>query len=149
MSADVIRAGTEVRVLSVQQPWASLLVFGVLDVINRPRDLMTWVGKEWGPLRGEVFIHASRCVNEFAYREFLGLYPALCLLSTSPRMRGRILGSVEVVDSTLELRSRWHARGQWGHYVKNARVLDRSVEVKGKLGVWAYTFQWDVSLVKA
>ena len=44
------------KVLSVQQPWASLIVAGIKDVENR-----TWKPKE---MPGRILIHASKKCTE-------------------------------------------------------------------------------------
>ena len=133
------------KVLSVQQPWASLIVAGIKDVENR-----TWKPKE---MPGRILIHASKkCslrtvseepiewVQEILNEITFGNLPDL------PEMPdGAIIGyvTVESVDKD-NARSIWAAGENddeklYYWHLKDAYIFDEPIiGVKGKLHLWDY-----------
>lgn len=104
------------KALSIKQPYAELIMQGVKDVENR-----TWQTEHRGPL----LIHASRMPDEEGLRRYgfkEGQLP-----------NGALLGVVDVVDCTLEMRSRWHEEGCYGFYLKNPRRFPRPIGYSGQL----------------
>src|SRR5262245_33737392 len=87
--------------LSVQQPFADLIVDGKKDVENRTR---------WSRFRGYLLIHAPGTVRKDsvdAHRKQLGLGRD----DEYTPETGAILGLVEITDAVLEHKSRWFEPG--------------------------------------
>lgn len=133
------------KVLSVRQPYASLLVSGIKDVENRSRRTN---------YRGTVLIHAGAKWHEIMEQ----LPTKIWLLGASPveqqivkmaaevtrnDLFGCIVGSVEIVDCVQDSPSEWAERGQWHWVCRNAKVFAQPVRnVKGRLGLW----EWEGSI---
>lgn len=127
------------KVLTVKQPYASLLVGGVKDVENRSRRTN---------YRGTVLIHAGarmhdvvsflRNRHEFTVEEITIMTQVNEVEEND--LFGCIVGSVEIVDCVQDSTSPWAERGQWHWACRNAKVFDRPIRnVKGRLGLW----DWD------
>ena len=118
------RRTPHLRVLSVQQPWAWLIVHGGKDVENR-----RWRTR----YRGLVAIHASlRLDHDFA----LGRWPlprnvALPPLDTLPR--GAIVGVATIVDCVDQSDSPWFS-GPFGFVLRDARTI-APLPWRGALGL--------------
>ncbi len=117
---------TELRALSLKQPWAWLVVNGFKNIENR-----TWQTKHRGPL----LIHASRSldlltptVHEEMRREYGVVLPEQFQL-------GGIIGVVDVVDCVRKHPSKWKFRGSWGWVLENPRRLPFR-ECKGFVGLF-------------
>jgi hypothetical protein len=108
------------KVLTVRQPWASLIVAGIKDVENR-----SWRTK----YRGRLGIHAGNRVDQDAL-DACG-HP---LDGDLPR--GVLIGSVELVDCMKTSRSKWAVPGEWHWVLADARKLVRPRPMPGKLGLW-------------
>lgn len=123
------------KVLSVKQPWASLLVNGYKEF-----EFRSWKTK----FRGKVLIHASKSVDTRVMDRFKTLdldYPT-----------GAIIGVVEVVDCVevdkdfedkliLENELVYGAsRGRDGYafQIANPKKFDEVIKAKGSLGFWNY-----------
>lgn len=129
------------KVLSVRQPYASLLVSGVKDVENRSRRTN---------FRGTVLIHASAKMHDIMNQ----LPTKIFLLGTSPveqhvmkmakdvvkeNLFGCIIGSVDIVDCVQNHPSEWAEKGQWHWVCANAKKFEHPIRyVKGKLGIWEW-----------
>ena len=133
------------KVLSVQQPWASLIVAGIKDVENR-----TWKPKE---MPGRILIHASKkCtvqsmnslpiewVQEILNEQAMGNLPDF------PDMpEGAIIGYVAVsaVDqdnaNSLWASGESNVDGQFYWHLKDQFIFDEPITgVKGKLHLWEF-----------
>jgi hypothetical protein len=99
------------KILSVRQPWAALIVSGIKDVENR-----TWRTN----YRGPVLIHASLRADDVAGSELVRYYGAF---SPSDQPRGGIVGIVDIVDCVRPHVSSWYAPGCWAFVLENARKL--------------------------
>lgn len=128
------------KVLSVKQPWASLLVYGVKDIENR-----TWSTK----YRGKLLIHSSKTALD-----------DLSVLTDAQRNecikagiidedgneliefpKSAIIGSVELYDCVKEDASIWKENGSYGFKMRNAEVFSEPIlNVKGNLGIWEKNF---------
>lgn len=126
------------KVLTVKQPYASLLVGGVKDVENRSRRIS---------YRGTVLIHAGarmhdvvsflRKRHEFTVEEIAVMTQAN--EAEENDLFGCIVGSVEIVDCVQDSTSPWAERGQWHWVCRNAKVFDHPIRnVKGRLGLWGW-----------
>ncbi len=133
------------KVLSVQQPWASLIVAGIKDVENR-----TWKPKE---MPGRILVHASKkCsiltmgkepvewVQEILNEITFGNLPDF------PEMPdGAIIGYVTVDSVDKDNASSIWAAGEsnderlYYWHLKDAFIFDEPITgVKGKLHLWDY-----------
>jgi hypothetical protein len=109
-----------VKILSIRQPWASLIVSGAKDVENR-----TWPTR----YRGRILVHASQraddiCSDDIERRFGLSLPAELPL--------GGIVGMTEIVDCVKSHASKWYARDHWAFVLANSRQLP-FVKWKGAL----------------
>lgn len=129
------------KVLSVQQPWASLICSGVKDIENR-----TWQPKE---VPGRILIHASskkmakNYEMKYLMPEELSVISNLILFDIFPELDelnySSIIGYVDVVGFTKESNSFWAAPEQIHWQLKNAYLFDEPIQgVKGKLGLFDY-----------
>ena len=107
------------KVLSIKQPWASLIVRGLKDIENR-----AWKTK----FRGRFLIHASKKEDKAAMAIFTGSG----LVNPDDLIHGAIIGSVELVDCVTESPSEWF-QGPYGFVLKNPRN-EEIVFIKGRLG---------------
>jgi hypothetical protein len=104
------------KILSLRQPWAHLVVSGSKNIENR-----TWST----PYRGPFLIHASLNVNREACR-LHGLDPAK--LET-----GGVIGIAEIADCVTRHKSKWF-EGPVGFVLRKRRKLP-FVEWRGALGL--------------
>jgi hypothetical protein len=112
-----------VKVLSVKNPWAYLIIYGGKDVENR-----TWETKYRGPL----LIHASKSMDIYAPKD---IFP---LGTKWMDYNGYIIGKVELIDCVKNSTSRWAEKGLWHWVLRNPRPC-KPIPVKGSLGLWEYT----------
>jgi hypothetical protein len=128
------------KVLSVRQPYASLLVNGIKDVENR--------GKRTN-YRGTLLIHASVKMHDIVpyLRKLMYKYALTYVQSkivteaTLAELNdsfGVIIGSVDIVDCVENHPSEWAEQGQWHWICANARKLKHPIPAKGMLGLWEY-----------
>ena len=126
------------KVLSVRQPFASLLVSGMKDVENRSRRTN---------FCGTVLIHASATmhqrVDDIKGWEFAGLNEiGKIILEEAEKVKSKnlfscIIGCVDIVDCVQNHPSKWAEEGQWHWVCANARMFDHPIRsVKGKPGFW-------------
>src|SRR5689334_2174641 len=115
-----------VRVLTVRQPHAHLLIHGspnagIKDVENRSRPTQ---------YRGTLLIQASAKVDLAAYDEYIAdgvsLPPATSLVT------GVIIGSVQVIGCVRDARSRWAIPGYWHWLTVTPRAADPVIPIKGQ-----------------
>lgn len=127
------------KVLTVKQPYASLLVGGVKDVENRSRRTN---------YRGTVLIHAGARMHDvvsFLRKRQEFTVEEMAVMTQANEVEehvlfGCIVGSVEIVDCIKDSTSPWAERGQWHWVCHNAKVFDHPIRnVKGRLGLW----DWD------
>lgn len=138
------------RVLSIRQPWASLIIKGFKDVENR----------SWRTLiRGEIAVHASVSKAEDDWEDAIITVAAIRAIAFSEAEkwlikaigdsdklpRGAVLGTVEITDCKRERTSPWHFDENWGFYLQNPKELKKPIPAKGKLGFWDF----DLSLAEA
>lgn len=135
------------KVLSVRQPYASLLVKGRKDVENRSRRTN---------YRGLVLIHASQKMHGIVpYMRGLGrvmfsgvpadILSEADLCDLQPEINfSAIIGCVEIVDCVQNHPSEWAEKGQWHWVCKNARIFKNPIKgVKGSLGLWDWEGEID------
>jgi hypothetical protein len=101
----------QTKIISIKQPWASLIASGWKDVENR-----TWRTH----YRGRLLIHASKRADDISHDEIerrFGDRPPPNLPT------GGIVGVTEIVDCVEVSKSRWHVRPNWGFLLINSRPL--------------------------
>ena len=104
------------RILSIRQPWAHLIVSGRKNIENRSRAT---------PYRGPFLVHASQTINREQCARY-GLDPAK--LET-----GGVVGIAEIADCVRRHPSRWF-EGPCGYVWRRRRKL-RIIPWKGALGL--------------
>lgn len=127
------------KMLSIRQPWASLICAGIKDVENR-----TWNAKH----RGRMLIHASsaKCPKDIAYLLPVEMGNAMRNehiygnLDLNDFPTGAIIGYVDLVDCVEDdVDSIWADPGCVKFILKNAYMFDEPiVGVKGKLNIFEY-----------
>lgn len=110
------------RVLSVQQPWAALIVAGLKDVENR-----TWVPAT-DVFSEPLLIHASLGVDRSINVDKL--------LAGLTDTRGAIVGSVRVHDIVQDSTSQWAQDGCYHWLLYGAVRFMRPIPCRGHLGLW-------------
>jgi hypothetical protein len=88
------------KALSVQQPWAWLIVHGYKDIENR---------KWYTVFRGDVLIHAGKTIDVGAYARLRALHPEIPLppLEALEKQTGGIVGKTRVTDCVKSSESEW------------------------------------------
>lgn len=127
-------AEPEVRILTVQQPWAYCLIHAdpVKDVENRTRQMR---------YRGRVLIHAGQKVDpkgvEFCREHGIGL-PAEAFET------GHIVGSVEFTGAVTDSPSIWAQDGAYHHQAVNpVPATQRVTGHRGNLGLMKPPAGWE------
>lgn len=129
------------KALSIKQPWSWLIVNGHKDVENRDWPVL---------LRGEVFIHAGKVLDDMAIyesgsglrlfsdfkqllRDNLGI-EARQAFEKGPFLKemGGIVGIAEIVSCVTASNSPWFF-GKYGFVLRNARPLPFT-PLRGQLG---------------
>jgi hypothetical protein len=132
------------KVLSVRQPYASLLVSGVKDIENRSRRTS---------FRGTVLIHASAKEHDVVQLLRRQDHFSTVDIDTMVQMDevdekslfSCIIGSIDIVDCVHNHPSEWAQKGQWHWVCANARKFEHPIRgVKGKLGIW----EWEGEIEK-
>jgi hypothetical protein len=130
---------SDVRVLTVRQPHAYLLIHGspnagIKDVENRPKPTK---------YRGTLLIQASAKVDLAAYAEYIAegieLPPAERLVT------GAIIGSVQVIGCVRNSGSRWAIRGYWHWLTAQPRPSNPVIPIKGQLAMYPAPRGWEAS----
>lgn len=118
-----------IKILSVRQPYAWLIINGLKDIENRD-----WTTRYRGPL----LIHASKQFESSVMEEILSR------LDVDERLRfptdrsafqcGGIVGIVDVVDVVTGSKSKWF-EGAYGWCLEHARPLP-FIPLRGSLGLF-------------
>ena len=99
------------KIISVRQPWASLIANGAKDIENR-----TWPTR----YRGPVLIHASQRADNVTSDEIerrFGVRPPSVL------PLGGVVGITEIVHCVKSHPSKWSANSHWAFVLANSRLL--------------------------
>lgn len=116
------------RALSIQQPWAWLIVNGFKDVENR----------DWPTnVRGVVGIHAGQKIDLDGYDWVESNFPQIALPAASELERGGIVGRARIVDCVEESDSPWFF-GRYGFVMADAKPLPL-MPCRGMLGFFRPT----------
>jgi len=128
------------KVLTIRQPWASLIMAGIKDVENR-----TWSTK----LRGRFLVQSSGSIHEdefvsakkILFKERIQIKPTSAIGAVQVRgfpfacHLGAILGTVELTDVVTESDSPWFV-GPVGFTLSNPQPFAEPIPAKGKLSFW-------------
>ena len=132
------------KVLTIKQPWASLIAGGVKDIENR-----TWKTN----YRGRILIHAGAQIFNPERVTLTDEQLELCqkankigkLPNTDCLPYSAIIGEVDIVDCVLNHPSIWadrFFRGDkpiWNWELANPVLYDEPIlNVKGRLSFWEY-----------
>lgn len=109
--------------LSVQQPWAWLIVNGYKDIENRD-----WATK----VRGIIGVHAGKTFDREGYQFIRVTHPDIPMPNIGEFEMGGIVGRTTIVDCVTASRSRWF-EGKYGFVVKDSEPL-RLMPCRGMLG---------------
>lgn len=125
---------TELKALSVRQPWAWAIIHAGKDVENR-----LWRPSHPGVrFRGPVCIHAARGMTQDEYEEarsFMGMFGTACP-PAHKLLRGGIIGTVEIIDFVGQSESPWFM-GPAGLVLANPKPCE-FIPARGELGF----FNW-------
>lgn len=124
------------KALTVDPLWAWAILAGYKIVENR-----TWRTAH----RGRIAIHAGQ--NKSRDAEPLRLFDRLAITppdeETTNELRGRMLGTIEIVDivafdAHLPIADNPFATGPWCWLLKNGVWLESHIAVPGRLGLWEW-----------
>ena len=115
------------KAISIQQPYADLILTGQKDIENRTWKLPSWI------LNKRVYVHAGKIWDGYKddnWAETFGIY-------NDPARRGMILGEVTFIEcvsaSTIKGFSQWFY-GPYGWVIENPVRYDKPIPYKGQLG---------------
>jgi hypothetical protein len=118
------------KALSIQQPWAWLIVHA--DEYPDPKRIenRTWSTK----FRGDVLVHAGKTFDRAGYESIVSRWPAFKSILPAPDQFncGGIVGKVSIVDCVQEYESRWF-NGRHGFVLERPHPLP-FVALRGMLG---------------
>jgi hypothetical protein len=110
------------KIISIRQPWASLIASGAKDVENR-----TWPTS----YRGPILIHASQRHDSVTSGE---IERRLRVRPPSALPLGGVVGVTEIVGCVKPHPSKWYAPSHWAFVLANSRPLP-FVRWKGALSI--------------
>jgi len=116
MRAGLSEGPDHLRILSIRQPWAHLIVSGTKNIENRTRAT---------PYRGPFLIHASQTIDKAGCRRHR--------LDPADLETGGIVGIADIVDCVTGHPSKWF-NGPYGYVLRRRRKLP-FVKWKGALGL--------------
>jgi hypothetical protein len=131
------------KVLSVKNPWAFLIIRYGKDIENRMRKTN---------YRGRIAIHASLKSDEGGHQSYF-INPAMSKIFTTIRekraeiekLNGHIIGTVEIYNCTrpeltvVENPSPWgEMDAAWHYWLKDPIALAEPIPARGMLGLWEY-----------
>lgn len=118
------------KAISVKQPWASLILKGIKDIENR-----NWFTN----YRGQLYIHTGKKVDAQGADLVSKLYPQhKNLIEKSMKIRGGVIGSVDLIDCVTEHRSTWF-HGEYGFVLKSPKKIE-FYPLKGQLSIFDFEF---------
>lgn len=114
---------SEIKILSIRQPWASLIANGHKNIENR---------KTLKNFRGRFWIHAGKQVDKVAMDQMRSvLHKSWTKLPDFKT--GGIVGQAEIVDCVQESNSKWFEPGCNGFVIIKAHPVP-FIPLKGQLG---------------
>ena len=127
------------KVLTIKQPWATLIMQG-----NKRFEFRSWQTK----YRGELLIHAGKGIDKEAVKRL-----ANYLLQELPQ--GKILGKVTLVDcikitpefkeellkENSDIYTKSSFQENYGWQLEDVHVFNKPIDAKGHLSLWEYDFE--------
>ena len=117
------------KAISIKQPWA-IAIFRGKDVENRTKP-----SKHRGPLLIHASLRSDKEANEIFKRDFPGIIRVWDFWVLCTRLKGCIIGKVEMVDCVTEHPSRWFT-GPYGYVFENPILFREPIPYKGMLGLF-------------
>jgi hypothetical protein len=121
------RRPTELRVLTIRQPWAHAIIQLGKDVENR-----SWRAN----YKGRLLIHAAARQERdpgALLAEHMSRLPSQEVLDRLPT--GAIVGVADVCDYVRDSDIKWASKGEWHWLLRDARPIN-PVPRGGQLGLW-------------
>lgn len=120
------------KIISIRQPWAALIITGGTDVETGAIELKDIENRTWATTyRGPVLIHASQRPDNITPAEIEKRFGVRLM---SDQKLGGVVGVVDLVDCVRPHASRWYASGHFAFVLANARPLP-FVRWKGALSL--------------
>ena len=127
------------KVLTIKQPWATLIMQK-----DKRFEFRSWRTK----YRGDLLIHAGKGIDKEAMNRLSNYIPEV--LPT-----GKILGKVTLVDcvkmsqefkekllkENKEIYTDSSFKENYGWQLENVELFNEPIEAKGKLGLWEYEYK--------
>ena len=124
------------KVLTIKQPWATLIMQGY-----KRFEFRSWQTK----YRGDLLIHAGKGIDKEAMKR-------LAKYISEDMPTGKILGKVTLVDcvkmspefkemllkENKDIYTDSSFKENYGWQLENVEVFDEPIEAKGKLSLWEY-----------
>lgn len=143
------------KVLSLIQPYATLIALNEKRIETR-----SWKTN----YRGELYIHASKKIDQIMYREPFWSVLKSTLIESSELLTGMIIAKCNLIDcekilinrdyagyAVLENSSReisgneYHfgdyTPGRWAWILEDIEMLKEPIPAKGKLSIWNYEME--------
>jgi hypothetical protein len=133
------------KVLTVKNPWAWLIIYGGKDIENRMKKIN---------YRGRIAIHCSKLSDYMAYFNKGIEDPILrkAFDEVNDRqdeiesLNGKIIGTVNLYNCTYpaltkaaEFNSPWaEAEAAWHYWLKDPVAFNDPIPARGMLGLWEY-----------
>lgn len=114
------------KVITIKQPWAWLILHGFKDMENR-----TWYTRHRGPLA----IHASARLEQAQFDAARDIAEPLGIEIPDEIETGAILGTVELTKCVTNYQSPW-AFGPYHFILKNPELLAKPIPARGQLWIW-------------
>jgi hypothetical protein len=119
------------KALSIQQPWAWLIVNGYKDIENR----------DWSTsFRGPIAVHAGKTYDSDGEHWVRREFPEIPLPSREQLATGAIVGTANVVGCVHSSPSRWFF-GKYGFCLSGARPC-LPFAMRGRLGFFDLPEVW-------
>ena len=118
------------KMLSIQQPWADVILYHGKNIENRVRNLR---------MRGFFAIHASMLPRKKDFAELQKDFKIK--LELSEVQLGAIVGIAELVavlgpEENPKAFKKWKESGNYGYVLKNIIPLKQAIPCKGGRGIW-------------
>ena len=124
------------KVLTIKQPWATLIMQG-----DKRFEFRSWQTK----YRGDLLIHAGKGIDKEAMKRLAKYLPA-------ELPYGKILGKVKLVDcikmspefkqlllkENSDIYTKSSFQENYGWQVADVQIFEKSIEAKGHLSLWEY-----------
>lgn len=115
-----------IKVLSIRWPWAGFILYGDKRVENRTRFPEAF--------RGKMYIHVPQKMDD----EWLPRWQQSLLDKLPPfeKVRGKIIGHVDVVNVLPEVDDPWYVKGNKAIILDNPTLLPKFIPYRGQLGLF-------------